>query len=128
MPIYDYHSDIDNPSSPSPSPESDGFDPYDIDRFWTSLTPTQRGHIVNTATAQQGTPHPAMPPTPPSTTPDEKARVLNGTFLASVRQAFAPSVHRQRLGSASPTPSTVARSTVPDTPIHRWGGNDEVFS
>ena len=128
MPIYDYPSDIDSPSASSPSPESDGFDPYDIDRFWPDLTPTDRGHIVNTATAGQSVPHPAMPANPPSTTPDEKARVLNGTFLSSVRQAFAPSVHRQRLGSASPTPSTTARSTVPDTPIHRWGGNDEVFS
>jgi len=128
MPIYDYHSDIDSPSASSPSPESDGFDPYDIDRFWPDLTPTDRGHIVNTATAGQPTPHPAMPANPPSTTPDEKARILSGTFLSSVRQAFAPAVHRQRLGSASPTPSTTARTSVPDTPLHRWGGNDEVWS
>jgi hypothetical protein len=128
MPIYDYHSDIDNPSASGPSPESDGFAPYDIDRFWPDLTPTDRGHIVNTASAQQGTPHPAMPPSPPSTTPDEKARTLQGSFLSAVRQSFAPSVHRQRLGSASPAPSTTSRTSVPDTPIHRWGGNDEVFS
>jgi len=128
MPIHDYHSDIDNPSSPSPSPESDGFDPYDIDRFWPDLTPTDRGHIVNTATAQQGTPHPAMPASPPSTTPDEKARTLQGTHLSAVRQSFAPAVHRQRLGSASPAPSTTSRNTIVDDPLHRWGGNDEVFS
>ena len=128
MPIYGYHSDLTSPSASGPSPESDGFDPYDIDLFWPNLTPTQRGHIIDTASAGQPQPHPAMPADPPSTTPDEKARVLTGSFLAAVRQSFAPSVHRQRLGSASPTPSTTSRSTVPDDPRHRWGGNDEVFS
>ena len=128
MPIYSYPSDLTSPSASGPSPESDGFAPYDIDLFWPNLTPHDRGHIVNTASAGQPQPHPAMPADPPSTTPDEKARVLTGSFLAAVRQSFCPSVHRQRLGSASPSPSTAPRQAVPDDPLHRWGGNGQVWS
>lgn len=110
--------DYANPDASAPTPESDGFAPYDIDNFWPDLSDEDEGHVINVS-PDVATSHPAMP---------EGVRVLNGTFLNSMRQAYAPAAHRLRLGSASPAPSTIARETVPDEPTNRWGGNDNVWS
>lgn len=119
-------SDYESPSATAPTAESDGFEPYDIDRFWPNLSSEEQGHLINVS---PGTPvsHPAMPDTPPSIT-QEEPRVVSGGHLHSVRQAFCAAAHRQRLGTASPAPTTAARNTIPDDPRHRWGGNDTVWS
>lgn len=117
--------DYASPSATAPTAESDGFEPYDIDRFWPNMSSVEQGHIIEVTPSP--VPHAAMPDNPPAVVREEP-RVVSGGFLHSVRQAFAPAAHRQRLGSESPAATVVTRQTVPDDPIHRWGGNDEVFS
>lgn len=119
-------SDYESPSAPSPTAESDGFEPYDIDRFWPNMSSVEQGHIIEPAPAPVS--HPAMPDSPPSVVAEEP-RVLCGKWMKSMLQAYTPASHRQRLGSESPAPTVIRPDhAIPDDPRHRWGGNDTVWS